>query len=197
MSALPKRTFTQEEYAMLEEKADYRSQFVGGEIFAMAGTEPAHDRIAYNLGGMFYVRFRGRDCTCHSADVKVRAKVGDLWTYPDWSIICGQPKYDTSARPSSLLNPQVIFEILSPSTASFDRGDKFERYKRIESLTDYVLVASEKMRVEHYVRQDGGGWLYREYHEGLDLLKLASVEVELPLAEIYERVTFPEPGTDV
>ena len=182
---------------MLEEKADYKSQYVGGEIFAMAGTEPAHDRIAFNLGGMFYVRFRGRNCTCHSAEVKVRAKAGDLWTYPDWSIVCGPPKYDTSTRPSSLLNPQVIFEILSPSTASFDRGDKFERYKRLESLTDYVLVASGKMRVEHYVRQDGGGWLYREYHEGADLLKLASVEVELLLAEIYEHVTFPEPGTDV
>ena len=197
MSALPKRYFTQEEYAMLEEHAEYKSQYVAGEIFAMAGVEPAHDRIALNLGGMFYVRFRGRACTYHSADVKVRVKAGDLWTYPDLSVLCGQPKYDASARPSSLLNPQVIFEVLSPSTASFDRGEKFERYKLIESLTDYVLVASETMRVEHYVRQDGGAWLYREYHDGGDFLKLASVEAELPLAEIYERVTFPAPGTDV
>ncbi len=197
MSALPKRYFTQEEYAMLEEKADYKSQYVAGEIYAMSGVQPWHNRIAQNLSGMFYVRFRGRPCETFSSDVKVRVKAGDLWTYPDLSVLCGQPKYDTSARPSSLLNPQVIFEILSPSTAAFDQGEKFERYKRIDSLTDYVLVASEKMRVEHYVRQDGGGWLYREYHDGPDLLKLASVEVELPLAEIYERVTFPEPGTDV
>ena len=194
MSALPKRYFTPEEYAMLEEKAAYKSQYVAGEIFAMAGVEPAHDRLAYNLGGMFYVRFRGRDCTCHSADVKVRAKAGDLWTYPDWSIVCGKPQYDSSARPSSLLNPEVIFEILSPSTAAFDRGDKFERYKRIESLTDYVLVASEKMRIEHYVRQANGDWIYREHHDGTDVLKLESVEVELPLAEVYERVTFSEAG---
>ena len=197
MSALPKRIFTQEEYAMLEEHADYKSQYVAGEIFAMAGVEPPHDIIANHLGGMFYVRFRGRECTYHSSDVKLRVKAGDLWTYPDLSVLCGQPKYDTSARPSSLLNPQVIFEVLSPSTASFDRGEKFERYKRIESLTDYVLVASETMRVEHYVRQDGGAWLYREYHDGADLLKLASVEAALPLAEIYERVTFPELGEGV
>ncbi len=196
MSALPKRYFTQEEYAMLEEKAGYKSQYVAGEIFAMAGAEPWHDIIANNLGGMFYVRFRGRTCTYHSADMKVRAKAGDLWTYPDLSVLCGQPKYDASARPRSLLNPQAIFEVLSPSTASFDRGDKFERYKRIESLNDYVLVASETMRVEHYARQDAGGWLYHEYHEAADMLKLASVDAELPLAEIYERVTFPEPGTD-
>ena len=182
---------------MLEEKADYKSQYVGGEIFAMAGVQPWHDAVVQNLTGMFYVRFRGRPCRSFSADIKIRARAGNLWTYADLSALCGTPMFDTSAKPQSLLNPQVIFEVLSPSTEDFDRGDKFERYKRIESLTDYVLVASEKMRVEHYVRQDGGGWLYREYHEGADLLKLASVEAELPLAEIYERVTFPEPGTDV
>ena len=194
MSALLGRTFTQEEYAMLEEKAPYKSQYVAGEIYAMSGVQPWHDRIAQNLSGMFYVRCRRRSCETFSSDVKVRVKTGELWTYPDLSALCGPPDFDRSARPCSLLNPQAIFEVLSPSTEGFDRGDKFERYKRIETLTDYVLVASEKMRVAHYVRQAGGGWLYREYHEGADLLKLASVEAELPLAEIYERVTFPEPG---
>ena len=142
---------------MLEEKAPYKSQYAAGEIFAMAGVEPAHDRITQNPSGMFYVRFRGQPCETFSSDVKVRVKAGDLWTYPDLSILCGQPKYDTSARPSSLLNPQVVFEVLSPSTEDFDRGEKFERYKRIDSLTDYILIASEKMRVEHYVRQEGDG----------------------------------------
>lgn len=197
MSALPKRYFTQEEYAMLEEKAEYKSQYVAGEIYAMAGVEPWHDAIVQNLGGMFYVRFRGRPCRSFSADVKIRVKAGDLWSYADMSALCGTPVYDKSARPQSLLNPQVIFEVLSPSTASFDRGDKFERYKRIESLTDYILVASETMRVEHYVRQDAGGWLYQEYHESVDVLKIVGIGVELPLAEIYERVSFPESNTDV
>lgn len=192
MSALPTRYFTQEEYAMLEEKAAYKSQYVAGEIFAMAGVQPWHDRIAQNLSGMFYVRFRGKPCETFSSDFKLRVKAGDLWTYPDLSILCGAPMFDATAKPYSLLNPEAVFEILSPSTEDFDRGDKFERYKRIESLTDYVLVASEKMRVEHYVRQAGGDWLYREYHEGSDLLKLTGVNAELPLAEIYERVTFPE-----
>ena len=197
MSALPKRYFTQEEYAMLEEKADYKSQYVAGEIFAMAGVQPWHDAVVQNLGGMFYVRFRGRPCRTFSADVKIRAKASELWTYADLSALCGTPKFDTSTNPHSLLNPQAIFEVLSPSTESFDRGDKFERYQRLESFTDYVLVASETMRVEHYTRQEGGGWLYHEYHAAADVLKLPVVGAELPLAEIYERVTFPAPGTDV
>ena len=197
MSALPKRYFTQEEYAMLEEKADYKSQYVAGEIFAMAGAQPAHLEIASNLAGMLYMRFRGRPCRAYGSDAKVRVRAGELWTYPDAVAFCGEPQFDTSAKPHSLLNPQVIFEILSPSTESFDRGDKFERYKRLESFTDYVLVASETMRVEHYARQEGGGWLYHEYHEAADILRLASVGAELPLGDLYERVTFPAPGTDV
>ena len=152
MSGLPKRYFTQGEYAMLEEHAEYKSQYVAGEIFAMAGVEPWHDAIVQNLGGMFYLRFRIRPCRSFSADVKIRTKAGDLWTYADPSVLCDTPKYDASAKPQSLLNPQAIFEVLSPSTAALDRGNKFERYKRIESLSDYILVASEMMRVENYVR---------------------------------------------
>ena len=191
MSALPKRYFTPEEYALLEEHAAYKSQYVAGEIFAMAGVQPWHDDIVMNLAVLLALRFRGRPCRVHSADVKVRAKAGDLWTYPDLSVVCGERKYDTSANPHSLLNPQAIFEVLSPTTESFDRGDKFTRYQTIESLTDYVLVASERMGVQHYARQTTGGWLYRELNAPEDRLKLGSVEVEMPLSEIYEGVTFP------
>lgn len=192
MSALPKRYFTEEEYAALEENATYKNQYVGGEIFAMAGAEPWHLEICSNLSGMFYNRFRGRSCRAFVADLRVRVKTGELWSYPDLVVLCGTPVYDTSSRPRSLLNPQAIFEILSPSTEGFDRGDKFARYQRLESLTDYVLVASEQMRVEHFARQKTGVWLYSEYHATGDVLRLASVEAELPLAEIYERVTFPD-----
>ena len=192
MSALPKRYFTQEEYALLEEHAAYKSQYVAGEIYAMAGTQPWHDDIIQNLSKMFYKRFEGRPCRLHSADVKVRAKAGDLWTYPDLSVVCGERQYDTSANPHSLLNPQAIFEVLSPSTEAFDRGDKFSRYQTIASLADYALVASERMMVQHFARQATGGWLYREFHAPEDVVKLTSVEVELPLAEIYEGVTLPD-----
>ncbi len=162
----------------------------------MAGVQPWHLEVMSNLAGMFYNRFRGRPCRAYFNDARVRVKAGELWTYPDVAVVRGPPRFDTTASPYSLLNPQVIFEVLSPSTEDFDRGDKFERYKLIDSLTDYVLAASEKMRMEHYIRQAAGDWLYREYHLETDVLKLASVDAELPLAEIYERVTFPHPGTD-
>ena len=205
MGALPKRYFTQEEYALLEEKAAYKSQYVAGEIFpmgeavtgdvtAMGGAQPWHVRVTNNLGGMLYTRFRGRPCEYYTADMRVRIKAGELWTYPDVAALCGEPKYDKSQSPYSLLNPQVIFEVLSPSTEQFDRGDKFLRYRKLEMLTDYVLVSSARMRVEHYTRQADGSWIYRHCERPADVLSLASVNVEMPLAEIYERVQFPEKG---
>ncbi len=196
MSALPKRFFTPQEYLALEEKAEYKSQYVAGEIFAMAGAEPWHVEIAGNIAGELRNLFRGKSCKVYGADMRVRVDVGDLWTYPDVSALCGTPRFDSSSNPRSLLNPQVIFEVLSPSTEAFDRGDKFARYRRIESLTDYVLVASDQMRVEHYVRQAGAAWTLNEYSDPADCVPLVAVGCELPLEEIYYRVTFPKDQAD-
>ncbi len=193
MSALPKRLFTPEEYLELELKAEYKSQYVAGEIYAMAGAEPDHVSLATGIASLLYSRFQGRPCRVYSSDLRVRVNPGELWTYPDVAAVCGEPHFDRSAgRPASLLNPQVIFEVLSPSTEAFDRGEKFARYRLLESLVDYVLVSSEQMRVEQFVRQADGSWQYKEYHQPDDRLPLASVGCELPLAEIYERVTFPD-----
>ena len=194
MSALPKRYFTQEEYLTLELQAEYKSQYVAGEIFSMAGAQPWHIKVTGNIIGLLYNQFRGKPCEAYFVDMRVRVKAGDLWTYPDVMALCGEPKFETASNPHSLLNPQVILEVLSPSTEVFDRGDKFARYRLLESLTDYVLVASERMSVEHFARQADGSWRFTEYRQGEDRLVLASVEAELPLAEIYERVTFPEAG---
>lgn len=124
--------------------------------------------------------------------MRVRVKAGDLWTYPDVSALCGEPKFDRSTDPNSLLNPQVIFEVLSPSTEAFDRGDKFARYRRLESLTDYVLVSSVRRRVEHFVRQEAGVWALREYNQPEQTVPLAGVGCGLLLKEIYYRVVFPK-----
>jgi Uma2 family endonuclease len=194
MTALPKRYFTPEEYLELELKAEYKSQYVGGEIFAMAGAQPWHIEVMGNIAGLLYNQFRGRPCKAYFAEMRVRVNVGDLWTYPDVAALCGEPKFEAASNPHSLLNPQVIFEVLSPSTEAFDRGDKFARYRLLDSLTDYVLVSSERMRVEHYVRQDDDCWMFKEYQQPDTRLPLASVGCELPLADIYERVTFPAPG---
>ena len=191
MSALPKRYFTPEEYLELEVKAEYKSQYVGGEIYAMAGVEPWHIEIVDNITFALKTLFGDRPCKSYSTDMRVRSKAGGLYTYPDVSALCGKPKYDFSKRPSTLLNPQVIFEVLSPSTESFDRGDKFVRYRKLESLTDYVLVASEFMGVEHYARQADGTWTLTEYSQQSDKVALRPLECALSLADIYRRVDFP------
>lgn len=195
MSALPKRYFTPEEYLELERKADYRSQYVGGEIYAMAGTSPTHGDIVFNLSGILYNHFRERPCRAYTNDVRVRAKAGELWSYPDLVALCGEPKFDTTTDPHSLTNPQAIVEVLSESTEAFDRGDKFARYRRLESLTDYVLVAQHRVLVEHFVRQPNGSWTLTEYSTPEARVPLASLGCELPLAEIYDKVTFPEVPT--
>lgn len=191
MTALTKRHFTQEEYLALEAKAQYKSQYVSGEIFAMAGAQPWHVKITGNLVAGLHARFRGRPCDVFFADMRLRVKSSDLVTYPDVMALCGEPVYDTDASPQSLLNPQVIFEVLSPSTEAFDRGEKFARYRSIETLADYVLVSSDQMLVEHYARQPDGRWLLSEYQLPEQAVPLACVGCELPLAEIYERVKFP------
>jgi Uma2 family endonuclease len=191
MSALPKRYFTPAEYLALEERAEYRSQYVAGEIFAMAGAQPWHNEIAGNIFAGLHGRFRGRPCKAYFADMRVHVPAGELWTYPDIAALCGEPKFEMNPNPHSLLNPQVIFEVLSPSTESFDRGAKFIRYRMMESLADYVLVASERMHVEHFSRNADGSWRLTEYSHHDMVVNLASVEVELSLAEIYDRVTFP------
>ncbi|MBV9657626.1 MAG: Uma2 family endonuclease [Verrucomicrobia bacterium] len=191
MSALPKRLFTQEEYLALEIPADYRSQYVAGEIYAMAGASPMHGVIVFNIAGLLYNQFRGRRCQGYANDLRVRAKAGELWTYPDLAALCGEPQFDVASDPNSLLNPSVIIEVLSPSTEAFDRGEKFARYRRLESLQHYVLVAQERMRVELFTRQADGRWLLSEYSEPAHSVPLEAVNCDLPLAEIYDKVVFP------
>ncbi len=194
MSALPKRFFTPEEYLELEAKAEYKSQYFAGEIFAMAGAQPSHDKITSNLIIALGLRFRGRSCDVFTSDIRVRA-ADDMYTYPDVTALCGEPKFaGTGNQPPSLVNPRVIFEVLSPSTEAFDRGIKFARYRRLETLTDYVLVSADRRRVEHHRLQDSGVWAYEDYVDASEVLRLASVGCELPLTEIYERVTLPGTG---
>ena len=116
MTALPKRFFTPEEYLLLEDQAEYKSQYVDGEIFAMAGAEPEHVTAMVNVVIGLGQRFRGRSCQVFSSDMRVRVESGGLWTYPDAVALCGEPKFDRADAPATLLNPQVVFEVLSPST---------------------------------------------------------------------------------
>ena len=191
MSALPKRYFTPEEYILLENQADYKSQYVAGEIYAMAGAEPEHNQIVSNIAFALKTAFGDRPCESFTQDQRVKVAEAELYTYPDVVAFCGEGQYDRSSRPAMLLNPQAIFEVLSPSTEAFDRGDKLLRYRTLPSLTDYVLVAVDAMRVEHFTRLPDAPWTMTEHRQPADRVPLRALEAELTLAQIYRRVVFP------
>lgn len=188
--------FTLEQYLEYEREADERNELIDGEIYAMAGESPRHGDVSMNLAGILQNQLRGTDCRGRIKDTKVKSgalkeRFGKgMISYPDLVVICGEPEYHDKHR-DVVLNPAVIIEVLSDSTADFDRGVKFTRYRMFNpTLTDYVLVWQDEPLVEHYIRQANGDWLLKEYH-GLEAsFRIDSINCSLSLAEIYERVEF-------
>ena len=187
MASLTKRLFSPEEYLEMERKADYRSQYLDGEIFAMAGASEPHNLITVSVAAVLHSQMKGRSCKVYASDMRVDVRLNGLYTYPDVVAICGEIKLSDEHK-DMLLNPTVIIEVLSESTEAFDRGEKFERYRRIESLVEYLLVAQDRPHIEHYVRQASGRWLLSEAN-GLDnSLHLNSIGCDLSLADVYEKL---------
>src|SRR5438105_11912 len=151
MSSLTEGFFTAEQYLALEREADYKSEYVNGQIYAMSGASREHNLIAFNLITALGTQLRGRPCEGYGGDMRVKVSPTGMYTYPDVSVVCGEPHFD-DAQLDTLTNPTVIIEVLSPSTELFDRGGKFAHYRTLQSLSDYVLVAQDKMQVEHFVR---------------------------------------------
>ncbi|HAS50942.1 MAG TPA: hypothetical protein DCS21_04095 [Gammaproteobacteria bacterium] len=177
------------EYLDQERRAENRSEFYHGQIYAMAGASRAHNLIMVNLTRELSQQLKGRPCEVYSSDMKVKVKPSGLYTYPDVTVVCGEPRFD-DAQNDILLNPKIIIEVLSPSTEACDRGDKFEHYRRLASLSDYILVSQHRCRIEHFSRQADGRWLLVEVNDLQADLALDSIGCALPLAEIYERVVF-------
>ncbi len=182
--------FTPEDYLTFEREADARHEFVDGEIYEMAGESLSHSRICVNLMGETRSKLKGKSCEVLSPNMKVRTTNASLFSYPDLTIVCGEPQFHDLKR-DVLINLQVIFEVLSPSTSEYDRTTKFQKYRMgNETLTDYILVSQDKPFVEHFVKQAGGDWIYRSYGAIEDVLKTETVECELSLREIYDRIEF-------
>ncbi|HEX2913485.1 MAG TPA: Uma2 family endonuclease [Chloroflexia bacterium] len=200
--------YTPEEYLWQEQRADFKSDYYQGKIYALAGGSLQHSQIAVNLLGELRSGLRGRDCRLFNSDVKVgmtRTKSTgrkprsrereDFITYPDATVVCGQPLYYKDDH-HTLANPLIIFEVLSPSTRNYDRTFKFEQYRHIPSLALYVLIDSEQVRVGCLRRVEEGGWLVEPPLEEIsESLKLAALGVEIPLALLYEGVEF-EPESE-
>jgi len=182
--------YTVEEYLALERESAGRHEYLEGQIYDMSGESLAHSQISINLAIEVGYQLRGRDCQALSANMKVRTGDLGLFSYPDLSVVCGQPVFH-DVQKDVLLNPRVIFEVLSPTTEAFDRGEKFSRYsKYIQSLTDYVLVSQRRPAIDHYIRQQEGNWLYSQV-EGIPAqMVIASIGCVLQMSEIYARVAF-------
>jgi Uma2 family endonuclease len=189
MAVQVQQRYSPEEYLALERKADYKSEYLNGFIFAMAGASEEHNLICTNVAGELRARLKGRHCRTYANDMRVKVSETGLYTYPDVIVVCGERRLD-DAQKDTLLNPTLIVEVLSESTEAYDRGDKFDHYRRLESLQEYVMIAQNKARVEDYVRQ-GDQWLLTSIGDPDGTVRLASVGCELPLREIYAQVEFP------
>ncbi len=177
---------TEAEYLVRERAAPYKSEYRQGRMVAMTGASRSHNRIAVNLAGAMWTQFRHRPCEVFVNDMRVKVRAAGLYTYPDVVALCGPPAFE-DAETDTLLNPVVIVEILSPSTESYDREEKFGYYRRLDSLREYVLIAQDRMRIEHWRRQ-GDEWTPIEVAGADAVLQLPSLDCAVPLREIYERV---------
>ena len=186
MSTDPRQTVTLDEYLELEATAEIRHEFVNGEMVAMAGVSKEHSviREALSFAVQAALRAAGKRCLTFSADTRLRIAETGLYAYPDMTVVCGKPEFDTRAKPESLLNPLVIFEVLSDSTEAYDRGAKFAHYKSRGSLQEYVLVATSERSIDVLHRGESGWWQHNVF-KGDSSIPLQSLGIEIPLYAIY------------
>ena len=191
MTALPrKKKHTPAEYLALEEKAETKSEYWNGEIVAMAGGNINHQQIVANFTEFLGSKIRGK-CRIFPSEMKVWVKKRDKFFYPDLTIICDKPSFYKNRR-DTIDNPRLIIEVMSKSTASFDRAEKFLSYQTLESLQEYVLVSQEKAVVEQHIKREDGNWIYQATTGFERAVEFPSVNAELDLKEIYDLVEFEE-----
>ncbi|HEY0323054.1 MAG TPA: Uma2 family endonuclease [Pyrinomonadaceae bacterium] len=189
MSVLPKTYITPEEYLAVERQAEYKSEYFNGEIFAMTGASRNHSLIAVNVLASLHMQLRKCPYEVYLSNMRVKVSPTGLYTYPDVVVVCNDPSFDDEQK-DTLLNPTVLVEVLSKFTASYDRGEKFEHYRKLESLTEYLVIAQNKYHVEHYVRQPDKQWLLSETDDVRNTIHLPSIECRLDIADIYDKVVF-------
>lgn len=183
--AYNKKKYSIEEYLELEEAAIEKHEYYQGEIFAMSGPKVPHSIIAGNVFGSLSYKLKGKSCRPFNRDQRIHIEKNTLFTYPDISIICGDP-VTLKNDDWNALNPIIIIEVLSPSTKNYDRGDKFKLYRDISTLKEYVLIDSESISIESFCINEHGNWELNEYKNIAEVLHLKSIQITLELKEIYE-----------
>ena len=191
MSTVPKRLPSPQEYLALERQADFRSEFYGGEIFAMAGASWEHTLIKDNMAREAGNQLKSGPCHVLTSDLRVKITATGLYTYPDIVVVCDEPQFEDD-KFDTLLNPRTLVEVLSDSTEKYDRGIKFGHYRQLPSVQEYVLVAQDRPLVERYVRQADNNWLLTVFSDLVQTFAFGTIPVQIPLVDIYRGVAFPE-----
>lgn len=181
------RVMSPEQYLAFERAAEFKHEYWHGELFAMAGASRRHNLLVGNLVYLLNSALRDRPCEVYPSDMRVSGAAGDVYTYPDVSVVCGEPTFGDQAG-DTLLNPRVIVEVLSDSTEAYDRGKKFEHYRGIASVQHYLLVAQDQPLIELYTRQVDGTWSLADRRMG-DAVVLSALGCELAVADVYRLVS--------
>ena len=182
---------TPEEYLRIERDSEWKSEYIDGEMFAMSGASPRHVQITANLARELGNVLRRGPCIVYSIDLRVATDRQRHYTYPDVVVTC-EPLQYVDDRRDTILNPVLVVEVLSPSTESYDRGAKAERYRSVPTLAEYLLVAQDRIHIELYTRQPDGAWNLREWNDPEAEIELVSLGCRLKIAEVYAKVTFDE-----
>lgn len=193
-ASVEKRVWTPQEYLAWERTQPQKHTYFQGEVFAMAGASREHNLLVGNVIGLLWGALRSRPCQTYPSDMRVRTPATGLYTYPDVTVVCGRPELEDSEL-DTLLNPQLIVEVLSTSTEAYDRGEKFEQYRSIPSFREYVLISQDKALVDHFVKQPDGSWLMRSRRAG-ETIELASVGCALAVDDIYLKVFGDQAGIE-
>lgn len=191
MSAPPKPYITEADYLERERASTTKHEYFAGEIFAMTGASEAHHLIASNITATLHRQLRRRSCRIYPSDMRLKVLQTGLNTYPDLTIVCGSSQFTDPIKRDTLINPTVIIEILSPSTERYDRGFKFQNYRTITSLQDYLLIAQDAAHLECYTRHEPNQWMLTEVFGLGSSLAIASLSATLELADVYEQIELP------
>ena len=192
MAAKPQGLLSREEYLALERRGEEKHEYLAGELVAMVGASFRHNLIQTRVLAGLYQQLRGRPCEVTPSDLRVAVGALGIYTYPDVTVVCGEPQFE-DAEQDTLLNPTVLIEILSPSTESYDRGKKFQPYRLIPTCREYLLIAQDQSLIEHYLRQPNNRWLLATFEQLGDVIALDSIGCTLALADVYDGIVFDQP----
>jgi Uma2 family endonuclease len=189
MQITKQRYYTPEEYLELEETAEYKSEYIDGEIIPMAGGTVNHNQIALNLSTELNFAFKKQNYRVFMGDVRLWILQKRTYNYPDVMILAGEPEFFNN-RKDIILNPQIIVEVLSKSTKGYDREDKFQAYRTISTFQEYLLIDQTRIHVDQFSKTGKKQWTLREYDEEDEAIALVTVPFEISLQDLYNKVKF-------